>query len=434
MTSVAARVVSRGTAVLLGSLLALGVATGTTLHLTATRALDSALLASAYGHVHPEVVDEYRVEHSRAPVEAWVVSRGDPRVPAEALTRALDREEPVYVNAGTGRLLLLPAERGEGPDEVHIVVAALAPQLGVAETVGPFAAAYSVFSLLVVVGAAAVLRATVRRAFVPLDRARKEAEAVLGLGHGQRLTTDAPEEVAALLGAVNGLLDRLDAAWAAQARFTQEAAHELRTPVAAMLGEIDVILRRDRDAPAYREALVSTREEVERLRRIVEALTALARLDAGEAERSRTITRARELVEAAVKAERLAPPPTVTVTDDRELRANVPLLELAIGNLLRNTARHAPGAAVEVRVSTQGERAVVEVHDAGPGVAEAEREAVFARFGRGSEARRRDHDGLGLGLAFAREVARRHGGDVTLGTSPLGGACVRMTLAGAGRA
>jgi signal transduction histidine kinase len=287
-----------------------------------------------------------------------------------------------------------------------------------------------------VLAAAAMVRAT-RASFAPIDRARAEAEGVLALGQGTRLTTDAPDEIRSLLLAVNGLLDRLDAAGAAQARFTAEAAHELRTPVAAMVGELDVALRRERGVGELREALVSAREEAERLRRIVQALTAFARVDAGEAERGREVAHAGEIAARALAAERggleaAGNTVAVVVGEDPTVEANLALVELALANLLLNAARHAPGAAVELRVGADGDRAVFEVHDAGPGVPEAEREAMFTRFARAGRARRDDAEGLGLGLPFAREVARRHGGDCVLAASPLGGAMVRLTLPVAG--
>ncbi len=430
--SIAADAAQRGTSLLVGSFVVLGVVTAGVLHLRAHEALDALLLAAAHGHSRPAVADEgharLEVEGGPAPAETFVVERDDQRVPAALLDRALRDEEATVGDAGRHRLLLLPAETHTDRGEVHVIVAARAPVVRWQQSVGPFLLTYGITAAAVAIGAGLALRQAVRRAFEPLVRARAETEGVLALGQGQRLTADAPDEVAPLLVAVNGLLDRLDTAWAAQARFTADAAHELRTPVTTMLGELDVALRRDRDAEGYRATLQSTREEVERLRRIVEALTALAKLDAGEAERTRAPTRPRELVERALAAERLTLAPAVVLDNDDTIELNVPLVELALGNLLRNAVRHAPGAPIELRVRRDGPDLRVEVHDGGPGVPPEEREAVFARFGRGARARRTDADGLGLGLAFVREVARRHGGDCTIEASPLGGACAVLTL------
>jgi hypothetical protein len=98
------------------------------------------------------------------------------------------------------------------------------------------------------------------------------------------------------------------------------------------------------------------------------------------------------------------------------------------GHRQRTPERHAPGAEVVVRVSREDELAVFEVDDAGPGVAPEQREALFDRFARAGEARRKDRSGLGLGLPIAREVARRHGGDCTLEESPSGGLRARLAV------
>lgn len=420
--SVAQQVATRGVVVLVLSLAVVGLGTGTTLHVQRVRALDQALLAAAHGHAHPEVDGDWEVEDSEAPFDTWIVRRGDPRIPLDAVREVIDEEVAIFLDEGDERMVLLTVEDDE--DDRHMVVAAAAPRLTLARTVGPFAIVYVLLSTLVAGVASVVLVWTVRTAFSPVRRAREEAEQVLGFGQGARLTEEAPLEVRSLLVAINGLLERLDTAWATQGRFTSEAAHELRTPVTAMLGELDVALRREHTAEEYKSVLISAHAEVQRLARIVEALTALARLDAGEAERGRELVRARELAIAALDREasslkEASCSVTMEVEEDSELEVNAALVELALGNLLRNAARHAPGGPVVLRVRRVGGQAVFEVDDSGPGVAEPE--AMFDRFARAGRARNRDRTGLGLGLPLAREVARRHNGDCTLQAAPSGG-------------
>jgi len=316
-----------------------------------------------------------------------------------------------------------------------VVIAASAAAVRPGRILAPFALGYVLLFAGMTGAAGLFLSRTIHAAFAPLRRARSEAEAVLGLGHGARLTEEGPAEVAPLLHAVNGLLDRLDQAWATQARFTADAAHELRTPVTSLVGELEVALRRPRGEESYREALESAREEADRLRRLVEALSHFTKLDAGEASRGREPARASELAEVAVRTEGSGVEAgggqvRLRVETDAELVVNRPLVELALANLVRNAARHAPGTAVEVRVRAGAGPARFEVDDAGPGVPPEEREAVFARFARGGTARKADPGGLGLGLAFAREVARQHGGDCTIETSPAGGTRAVFTVRG----
>jgi signal transduction histidine kinase len=421
-----------GAAILVTTLAIVGVTTALALHTHKVGALDDALLAAALGRAHPDVAGEVEVEHVESPIEAWLVRPGDPRVPSDVARQALRNERPVFFETGAARLVVLPFEV-EGPIESTGLAAAAAPRLTLTRSVGPFALIYSLLSALAAAVAMVSQGRMVRRAFRPVDRARDEAERVLGLGAGQRLTIAGPVEIRSLLAAINALLARLEDAHHAQARFTAEAAHELRTPVAAMLGELDVALRDAGLAEPTRAILGSLREEVVRLRRLVEGLTALARIDAGQIDQGRELLRAAELASLALAAEE----PTlrsagcsvrIRIDDDPELEGHRSLLEVALGNLLRNAARHAPGTPVELRVGRLGHHAVFDVDDAGPGIPADAREALFDRFARAPGARLRDRAGLGLGLPIAREVGRRHGGDCTLLASPTGGLRARLTI------
>lgn len=448
--SIGHEVATRGAVLLVLSLAVTGLATGVALHRQQVAGLDRALLATIYGRAHPDVPVSWTLEHSRPPAEAWVVGAHDPRVPDELRREALRDERPRFTNVGAHRLALVVAEverhdagvhderdaqaaPGAHPerDEAHVLLAARAPRITPTDSVGPFAALYSGFASVVAVLGALALRSTVRRALDPVHRARAEASAVLGLGQGQRLSTDAPDELQALLVGFNEVLDRLDDAAQAQGRFTAEAAHELRTPVTALLGELDVTLRRARSAEEYRAALLSARDDVERLRRVVEGLTALARLDTGEVDQHRQLIRAADLAQQVLAAERRRAPAEhvrIEVLADPELDVHPGLVALALANLLRNALLHAPGAETVLRVDQHGEHVVFTVDDAGPGLPPLDPEALFDRFSRGARSRVRNPEGLGLGLSIARQVARRHGGDCTVAASPLGGVRAQITL------
>lgn len=434
MKSVSKEIALGGAAVLGGTLVVVGVATAMVLHGRQTTALDEALLIAAHGRAHPEVEVEVEVEHSRAPIEAWIVGPDDRRIPTSLARDAFRAEAPLYATLGDERVVLLPFEvEGREGEEREELAAAAAPAVTLARGVGPFAGVYALLAALAALIATFVQRRVVRRAFAPVDRARERASRVTGFGADQRLDEEAPVEIQPLLVALNGLLERLDRSHRAQSRFTAEAAHELRTPVTAMLGELDVTLRSPRSAEAYRTVLASMRYDVLRLRQLVEGLTALTRLDADDLGRTKELVRVGEVASNALAAEAAtlrAAGNTVTVKleDDPELEANRSLVEAALGNLLRNAARHAPGCDVVLQVARRGDFAELVVDDAGPGVDDADREALFDRFVRGGRARELDPQGLGLGLAITREVARRHGGDCVLERSPLGGLRARLTL------
>jgi len=431
--SVARQVAVRGAAILVLALIVVGIGTAIVLHTRAVDALDQALLAAALGRAHPDVGAEVEVEHVRSPIRAWLVEGGDPRVPPEAVRRAVAHEGPLFIDRDDERLVLLPFEVEHAAGDSHGVAAAAGPRVTLGQSVGPFAAIYSLVAGIAAGLAVFVQMLAVRRAFRPIEHARAEVARVLSLGEGLRLTETGPVEIRSLLEAVNALLGRLEAAHQAQVRFTAEAAHELRTPVTTLLGELDVTLRAPRAPAEYQATLASMREEVARLRGLVDGLTALARIDAGRIDQGRERIRAGELANAALEREArgLAAAGCTTrieVEEDPELEGHRALLESALANLLRNAARHAPGTDVTMRVTRHGELAVFEVDDGGAGVPAAEREVLFDRFARGGDARRRDRAGLGLGLPIAREVARRHGGDCVLDASPRGGLRARLTL------
>ncbi len=433
MGSVARQLALLGGGAVLLALAATGGITAGILHLRAQSALDASLLAAA--HAHSGRPPSWEVEHSDAPVDVWVARPGDGRVPDALVMEAAEAERPVFLDIDEDRLLLLPAEEERHRDrERHLVVVARAHRVTVARSVGPFALIYAAVAAGVAAVTALAQGALLRRAFRPMVAAQREAGEVVGLAQGSRLTEAGPDEIRAFLQAINGLLDRLDAAHRAQARFTDEAAHELRTPIAILRGELELALRRPREAEQYRETLRSMEEEVARLAALVEGLLSLARLDAGGGAAKEELG-SQEIAEAALAAERGALDRAgctarLELRAEARVRASRALVVSAVGNLLRNAAVHAPGSEVRlaVDVDVDAQVAVFRVEDQGPGVPEAEREAVFHRLTRGGEARRQDRDGLGLGLPLAREVARRHGGACWLEEAPGGGCAAVLTL------
>jgi two-component system sensor histidine kinase BaeS len=375
------------------------------------RALDHALLAAATSQV---------AGHDRYDISTWVAAPGDARIPPRIQARAAQGDEPLVKDQGKDRLVLVPTPGGTD------VLAAIAPRVTLARSVGALAGVWLLSSSAILLAAALVVQRGVRRAFLPLVRAREDVARVMALGQGERVATSAPVEVAPLLAAINALLERLEGAHALQVRFVADAAHELRTPVTALLGQLEVALRRDRTSEELRATLESARNDVGHLRRLVEALTALARVDAGEVEAHKEAIRAADLAQTALDGERGALDASgckvaLHADDDPEIHVHPVLLELALRNLLRNAARHAPGSEVTLTIRCEGTRTVFEVRDTGPGISPDDTATIFDRFARGSGAPTRDPTGLGLGLPLAREVARRHGGECTLRPLPTGG-------------
>lgn len=432
MSSLAERVTRSATAVLCGCLLVVGVVTAGLLHARAVRSLDQVLLAAAFAEAHPWQEERFANQHVRSPVEVRPFPRSAIEQGSGLYQQAIERQLPLWRTLGDRRVLLLVVESEDEQacsEEHPYVVMAEAPAVTLWDAALPFLGIYGGVALLTAGLAGALIRRGTRRALLPLERATRELEEVQGLGSHARLMRGGPEEVDQLLASANALLDRLEAAFDAQATFTAQAAHELRTPVTILKGELELALRRERPAHAYRESLRRAQGAVQQLAELVEGLMVLSRVESGQADRGRVVERLSEVVHRAVQREgqalsRAGCAVRIDLSADPEVCVHVPLLTAAIANLLRNVAVHAAGSPVSVEVSRRGHRACVIVQDGGAGLSGAERARVLGRFQRGSTRR----EGLGLGLPLALEIARRHGGDLILGASALGGLHARLEL------
>lgn len=248
------------------------------------------------------------------------------------------------------------------------------------------------------------------RALRPVDRLRRGAEEITGAGGGHRLPVPAGgDELSRLAVTLNDMLGRLDAAAARQRAFVADAAHELRSPIAALRTELEVALAHPDAVDPHdtaREALV----EVQRMARLVDDLLVLAHLDNPRpARRDELVDLGQLAVEVAEGVRDGRADVRVEAGDDVYTRGHRDSLSRVLRNLVDNAVRHA-SSRVEVAVTTSGGHARVTVSDDGAGVREADRERIFERFTRLDDARDRDAGGTGLGLAIAREIAVAHGG------------------------
>jgi signal transduction histidine kinase len=230
------------------------------------------------------------------------------------------------------------------------------------------------------------------------------------------------DEVAALARTTNETLGALEASVERQRAFVADASHELRSPVASLRTQLEV-------GAAHPELLDldGAVEDVVRLQRLAADLLLLARLDAGERPAHETPVALDALVREALAQQLGARVPVRTEVAAVAARGSRGQLARVLGNLVDNAQRHAQ-SGVRVAVREEGRWAVLEVADDGPGVPEGERERIFERFVRLDDARSRDDGGAGLGLAIARDVVVRHGGTLTVGTAPEGGALFGVRL------
>ncbi|MDQ1630064.1 MAG: hypothetical protein QOC80_36 [Frankiaceae bacterium] len=268
----------------------------------------------------------------------------------------------------------------------------------------------------------------VGRALHPVEILRRQAAAISG--HDLDRRVDIPRssvELERLARTLNELLERADRALERQRAFVGDAAHELRTPLAALLTRLDVQERQDRTAvQAAADADADLRPQVLRMSRLVDDLLTLARVDARPPRLVPVdfddvvlaeLAAAREL--AAGAAGRITLSAAVAAA---RVCGDAAMLGRVVRNLLDNAIRHAQGTvrvSLDVQVgntdpSTGPRRiAVLGIADDGPGIAPADTDRIFERFTRLQEGRDRDTGGAGLGLAIVRDVVEAHGGRVT---------------------
>lgn len=225
---------------------------------------------------------------------------------------------------------------------------------------------------------------------------------------------------------LNDTFERLHASFERQRRFTADASHELRTPVAILIAETQRILKRDRTADEYRDSLRTCGDTAERMRRLIEALLLLARQQAGNDQPVREACDLSAIADDT--AAQLRP-----LAESRGLRlttrlrpaaclADAAALSILAANLVRNAIQHhRPGASegfVEIASGYDEGRVFLSVTDNGPGIPAEDQPHVFERFYRVDKARAGDAGHTGLGLAIVRTIVENHGGKITVSSEP----------------
>lgn len=242
-----------------------------------------------------------------------------------------------------------------------------------------------------------------------------------------------PDEVRPLVQELNGLLQRLARAFDAQQRFVADAAHELRSPLAALKLQVQG-LQRARDDATRERALERLGSGIDRATRLIEQLLVLARQQASEAARQRpqplvlTDIARHAVAEAAAAAQGRSIDLGLSRADSGRVAGHDEALRILVRNLLENALKYTPaGGQVDLSVQAQEGRLVLMVEDSGPGIPADERARVLDRFYRLPDA---PASGSGLGLAIVKAVADLHGASLSLDASPaLGGLRVRVDFA-----
>lgn len=274
----------------------------------------------------------------------------------------------------------------------------------------------------------------VGRAIRPIEDISATAVKISAGDLSQRINVaEAESELGQLASVLNSTFARLETVFAQQQQFTSDAAHELRTPVSVMLTQTQTALNRERSGAEYRETLEACQRASQRMRKLIESLLELARLDAGQETMKRLRFDLSQMANDCVELVRplanergvkilseLAP---LEITGDSERLAQV------VTNLLTNAIQYnRPGGAVRVKLELQGSLAVLTVSDTGPGISIEDLPHVFERFYRGDKSRTVANGNAGLGLAISKAIVEAHGGTIEVSSQPAVGTTFTIRL------
>ncbi len=255
-------------------------------------------------------------------------------------------------------------------------------------------------------------------ALAPLRRMVATCRRVASGDLGERVNLpDRKDEIGQLAAAFDDMAERIEATFAAQRRFTADAAHELRTPLTALGGSLEVLMRGSKDDPAAANRLIQgMHREILRLGRLSEQLLDMSRLDAPIALNYEDIPLPKFFEEFASQAEHLARDRRLVVEGgppDTKLHADPDTVKQALFNLTDNAAQHTPPGG-EVRLGWAEANGSIEVwvSDDGEGIQPDNLPYIFEPFYRGDRSRSRRRGGTGLGLALVKNIAESHGGKV----------------------
>lgn len=258
-----------------------------------------------------------------------------------------------------------------------------------------------------------------RRALQPVAEMSRQARSMTGANFDFRLpVSKTRDELSDLAVAFNVLLDHQLRAFEQQRRFTGNAAHELRTPLTVLLGQMDVALRRQRTPEEYAATLGLLRDQTSQLQTIVESLLFLARAEEDAIPPGSETFLLMEWLSEYMRRWNTHPRSddisvAIGTPEASRIKASKALLDRLLDNLIENALKYSPpGSSVQV-ITSNGEAAVlVEVQDAGQGIAEEDRTAIFLPFVRSQSARAAGISGTGLGLAIAARIASACNGEL----------------------
>lgn len=291
---------------------------------------------------------------------------------------------------------------------------------------------------LLLAGAAG--QAIARRALRPVERMSERAANITASNLSLRLEAATPDDELGRMAAVfNHLLDRLEQAFVQLQRFTADAAHELRTPLAALRTIGEVSLERSQSPQQYREAIGNILEETSRLSETIDSLLLLSRAETTQPGERQTVFIASALVdevlgllEVVIEEHAIIVVQQHAAVGSVEVRADRSLLRMAVLNVLHNALKFSPDRATlrisYARIETPAPALEISIEDEGPGIPHGEHDRVFERFFSSSALTTAPRSGTGLGLSIAKLVIERVGGTIRFDEASTTGARCLITL------
>jgi signal transduction histidine kinase len=352
-----------------------------------------------------EVID------ARGRIIARSLTLGARLLPQDALARRALKAgatgfEDIELSGHKFRLYAAPIAQAGGPAAGGAVLAA-SDTSDISDTIGRLGVVVGLSGAAVALLAAAGAAGLTRRGLRPLRRLAEAAGEIERTADPSRRLPEpaAADEISTLTGVLNRMLSSLEQARAGERRFLADASHELRTPVTALLGNVEYAAKYGADP----ELLDELRADAVRLARLVDALLVLERT--GDSAPALELVWLDQLVRDEVGAHDQDGRVALGRIDRAQVRADRAELRRALANLIENGLVHGPQrGTVTVTLTHEGDRVRLSVCDQGPGPDPDERERLFERFWRGPNTSERP--GSGLGLSIVAAIAERHGGDV----------------------
>jgi heavy metal sensor kinase len=335
----------------------------------------------------------------------------------------------------SGNRLLINSMAVVTPDGSRFLVESGAPYHQIEVVLHGLLLTFAIYMPFVVSLAVAGGYWLMRRSLQPVDEITKRAEGITSTNLSERLPViRSGDELERLSMSLNRMIERLDNAFEHINRFSADASHELRTPLTILQLELEGIAQNHRGDPALGDQIGSALEETHRMSRIVESLLTISRLDAGEVKMDKSRLDLGELAastagEMRLLAEEKSIGLRIHAGSGVHVMGDRVRLQQVIVNLIDNSIKYTQvGGTIEVRVGREGNSAVLEVSDDGPGIPAHALPQVFERFYRADKARSRASGGAGLGLSIVKAICAAHNGEVKVSSQEGRGSSFRVEL------